>query len=206
MIISQVFLVLLGIIILIERSGYRLYYLYLTGFLTLLVLIFFILKKILSSSKNRIRPIRNKYLKLASKYFKRFMESLQRIWIEVQSKPLKIIHAFFWTTVHWLLGAFEIYFILTVLLIPILPVDALIMDMGVVGIKSLAGFIPGQFGVEELSNKLLLELIGINVVGIWLTVSIVRRAKQLFWIAASFLSYFAINLKTGNYGGTVYNT
>ena len=206
MIISQILLAMICIIILIERSGSSQLYLYLLAALLVPVMIILVIKKFFSRTKENNELIANKFIRSIHKYYSLLIQSTQRIWKEVRSKPVKIMNAFFWTSVHWLLGALEIYVILELLSIHIFPINAIIMDMGVVGIKSIAGFIPGQFGVEELSNKLLLELIGINVVGLWLTVSIVRRAKQLFWIAAGMLSYFAINLKTKNYGNTVYNT
>ena len=66
------------------------------------------------------------------------------------------------------------------------------MDMGVVIIKSAVGFIPGQLGIEELANQLVLLAVGIGTGSLWLTVSILRRARQLVWIAGSALLYLIL--------------
>lgn len=112
------------------------------------------------------------------------------------------------TTVHWGVGATELLYILHLLHIDVSFISALSVDMGIVVLKSAAGFVPGQVGIEEFGNKYLLEVIGVNVIGIWLSVSIIRRARQLFWIAISTCFYLIkmITKKQSSNGRIIYNT
>ena len=101
----------------------------------------------------------------------------------------KVALALLASTIHWILGASEFLVILHYLDVPISLVYAVTIDMGVVIGKSIGGFIPGQIGVEEMSNKMMLSMIGIQGASLWLTVSIVRRAKQVFWVLVSILLF-----------------
>lgn len=99
-----------------------------------------------------------------------------------QHNKLKLIGALFLSTGHWLMGALEFYVILYILGFPISLIAALMIEMGVIMVKSAASFIPAQVGVEEYGNKLMLDFVGLKLPGLWLTVSVLRRARQLFWI------------------------
>jgi len=102
---------------------------------------------------------------------------------------IKVALSLLFASLHWLCGAVEIYIILFYLGLDPLLMQCIIVDTGVVLLKSIAGFVPGQIGVEELSNKSLLSLVGFQGVGIWLTVSLLRRAKQFIWICISGFFY-----------------
>lgn len=91
---------------------------------------------------------------------------------------------------HWIVGSLEFYYILLFLGVKTTVAKALIVDMGVIVFKSAGAFIPGQIGIEEYGNKFMLSMIGIAGGTIWISVSILRRARQLFWIALAFLMYF----------------
>lgn len=67
--------------------------------------------------------------------------------------------------------------------------------MGIVLFKTAGVFIPGQIGIEEIGNKIMLGLIGIPDTDIWVTVSILRRSRQLFWIAFGLAAYLIIYKK-----------
>lgn len=95
--------------------------------------------------------------------------------------------AFAYSLGHWLLGSLEFYFILTALEMDVSFFDALTIEMGVMAFKSFGGFVPGQIGIEEYANKLMLGVIGIHDAELWIIVSIIRRARQLFWVALSFI-------------------
>lgn len=96
---------------------------------------------------------------------------------------------------HWIIGSLEFYFILKFLGIAAQPIHGLILDMSVIVLKSIGAFIPGQLGVEEIANKLLLNMIGITGGSIWLSASILRRARQLVWIGLGFIFYLCIKRK-----------
>jgi uncharacterized protein (TIRG00374 family) len=96
---------------------------------------------------------------------------------------------------HWLIGSLEFYLILKFLTIDVKVIHGLILDMSVIIFKSAGAFIPGQLGVEEISNKLLLSMIGISGGSIWLSVSLLRRSRQLFWTAVGAIFYLCIKRK-----------
>lgn len=91
---------------------------------------------------------------------------------------------------HWLFGAFEFMVILYYLGVAITGSEAFILEVGTSFVRSMMGFIPGQIGVEEYSNKIFLELVGVSAAGIWVSMSIVRRIRQLFWIVFGVVLYF----------------
>lgn len=131
--------------------------------------------------RSRFRMVRMGYINL---------RNIQtRICQFVRDNPDKIVLSYIAATVHWICGAGEIFTILYVLGLDPLMMQCVIVDTCVVVIKSLAGFIPGQIGVEELSNKWLLSMVGIQGATVWLTVSLLRRAKQLIWICISAICY-----------------
>ena len=139
-----------------------------------------------------------------------FQQSLARIKNNMTTNPKGLALAFGWNILHWMLGALEIFVILLWLKHPTSFLGSLSIDTGVVILKSLAGFIPGQLGVEEISNKLMLDVIGLKATSLWLSVSILRRAKQLVWLSLAglaflFVQYF-LKIKKSNNGHTVCNT
>lgn len=103
---------------------------------------------------------------------------------------------------HWVVGSLEFYIILQLLGFNTTIMHGLLLDMSVIIIKSAAAFVPGQLGIEEIGNKVMLGLIGVSGPGIWLTVSILRRARQLFWIAVGFICYLCIKKRPNHVATT----
>ena len=64
----------------------------------------------------------------------------------------QLLLAIFITTIHWGVGATELYYILHLLGAKTTFINSLSVDMGIVVIKSAVGFVPGQVGVEELGE------------------------------------------------------
>lgn len=98
--------------------------------------------------------------------------------------------SFLFGLLHWFFGGLEFYFILKFLGMDVSVTEALLVDLGVVLFKSAGAFIPAQLGVEEYGNKFMLMVIGISSAQIWITASILRRARQLIWIAFGIAIYF----------------
>jgi len=96
---------------------------------------------------------------------------------------------------HWIIGSLEFYYILKFLGVSVQPIHGLIVDMSVIVLKSIGAFIPGQLGIEEIANKLLLHMIGITGGSIWLSASLLRRGRQLTWVALGFIFYLCIKKK-----------
>jgi len=93
---------------------------------------------------------------------------------------------------HWIIGAMEFYFILTFLGIDVSVFQAILVDMGVIFFKTAGVFIPAQAGIEEYGNKVMLAVIGVPGTEIWITASILRRARQLFWLAFGIGAYLCM--------------
>ncbi|MCE7067004.1 lysylphosphatidylglycerol synthase transmembrane domain-containing protein [Dyadobacter sp. CY326] len=106
--------------------------------------------------------------------------------------PKELAFAMLFFTLHWIVGSMEFYIVLKLFGFDVTIIDGLLLDMGVIAVKSAGAFVPGQIGVEELGNKIMLSLIGISSIPLWLSVSALRRTRQLFWIVvgAAFYSFF----------------
>jgi len=104
----------------------------------------------------------------------------------------KFTLAFILSVVHWILGAAEFYLILKTLGFEISLLNALAIEMGVILFKTIGAIIPGQVGVEEYANKIMLEMVGIASNEVWLVVSIMRRARQLFWVGVAGIFYWIL--------------
>ncbi len=110
-------------------------------------------------------------------------------------QKLQLYLAFFLSLLHWIMGAVEIYAIFFLLDIKLSLLSALLIEVGVTFIKSIGGFIPGQIGVEEYGNKLMLGFLGMSNGNVWLTLSILRRSRQLIWLGIGGLFFLGLNLK-----------
>jgi len=110
-----------------------------------------------------------------------------------KTNKLKFTLAFLLITFHWIFGALEFYIVLHSLHVDISIVDATAIEMGVSLFKSIGAIIPGQIGIEEYGNKVMLNTIGVKSNEIWFVASLVRRSRQLFWlaVAAIFFMFFS---------------
>jgi len=97
-------------------------------------------------------------------------------------KKLSFFSAFWLSFFHRITGAGEFYVILIFLGIDISFFSCVAIEIGVMVFKALGSFIPGQIGIEEYGNKVMLGFVNVPGSEIWITVSILRRARQLFWI------------------------
>jgi hypothetical protein len=109
--------------------------------------------------------------------------------------PKQLAFAFVFFTLHWVAGSLEFYIVLKLFGYDITIVDGLLLDMGVIAVKAAGAFVPGQIGVEEFGNKIMLSLVGISSIPVWLSVSTLRRTRQLFWILAGAVFYFFLIYK-----------
>jgi hypothetical protein len=119
---------------------------------------------------------------------------LNALWRDVKqmitdhSKLVTIACGF--AVLHWLVGSLEFFFILKFLGLKVSPMQALLVDLGVIIFKAAGAFIPGQLGIEEYGNKIMLIAIGIPGTEIWISASILRRARQIVWAGFGILIYF----------------
>lgn len=93
--------------------------------------------------------------------------------------------AFLLCVLQWICGAFEFYIILQMLGIDVSLTDVVAVEMGVIVFRSIGAVIPGQIGVEEYGNKVMLDAIGVTSNEVWLVATLMRRARQVFWLAVA---------------------
>jgi glycosyltransferase 2 family protein len=117
-----------------------------------------------------------------------------------RTKKLQFIVAFLLSLASWLMGAMEFYVILMLLGLPAAFLSCVAIEVGVMVFKAIGAFVPGQIGIEEYASKMMLEFVGVPGSNVWITVSILRRARQLFWIGAGFVAFLVIMRKTGGIG------
>lgn len=125
-----------------------------------------------------------------------------------RTKKANFITAFILSFTSWLMGASEFYVILHLLGLPASFLSCIAIEVGVMVFKGIGAFVPGQIGIEEYASKMMLEFVGVPGSGVWVTVSILRRARQLFWIGVGFLAFLIIIRNTGGSedGNPVYNS
>jgi glycosyltransferase 2 family protein len=114
-----------------------------------------------------------------------------------RKKRLHFYGAFTLSVLHRVVGSLEYYVILTALGIDVSIYACVLFDTASMLIRSAGFFIPAQVGLEEFGNKLMFSLVNIPGAETWLTVSLVRRARQIFWILAGFVCYLAVNRIAG---------
>lgn len=112
-----------------------------------------------------------------------------------RQQKLHLFLAFFLSLLHWIMGAVEIYAIFFLLDIKISLLSALLMEVGITFIKSIGAFVPGQIGVEEYGNKIMLGFLDMSNGNLWLTLSILRRSRQLIWLGMGGLFFIGLNLR-----------
>lgn len=125
-----------------------------------------------------------------------------------KTKKVNFITAFLLSFASWLMGASEFYVILYLLGLQASFLSCIAIEVGVMVFKGIGAFVPGQIGIEEYASKLMLELVQVPGSGVWVTVSILRRARQLFWICIGFIAFLIIIRKSGGLedGNPVYNS
>ena len=109
------------------------------------------------------------------------------IWKNHRSKLMIAITIF---SLHYLLGGLEFQYILWSLDVPISFSTAVYLEVATSFLRSVMAFIPGQVGIEEYGNKYFLSMLGIKDENIWITVSIIRRLRQVLWLILAGVAYF----------------
>ena len=100
--------------------------------------------------------------------------------------------SFSFAILHWIFGAVEFGFILSLLGLPITWMESLTLEMGVALVKSIGTIIPGQIGIEEYGTKVMLLSIGFATSTLWVSVSILRRMRQLLWLAVGMIFFVLV--------------
>ncbi len=134
--------------------------------------------------------------------FTKFKTSLQETFALVsehyQRHRAKMLLVVFIAAAHWMVGSLELYFLFSFMGVEISYHEALMMDMGIILLKSFGVFVPGQIGIEEYSNKILFAVVGMVNNTIWISLSLLRRLRQLIWIIIGLLLYLVMEGKNVN--------
>ena len=118
---------------------------------------------------------------------------MEKAWADLQvyfrNSPKAMLAALLFFVLYWVVDSMELLLILHFLGIEVSVLQAVMANTGVGFYKAAAGMIPAQIGVEEYANKVMLDAIGVPDGEIWLTVSLIRRTRQLCWIVFGLLIY-----------------
>lgn len=109
----------------------------------------------------------------------------------------RFLLAFLICLIHWIFGAMEFYIVLRMMGMDVSVIQASAVEMGVIFFKTIGAIVPGQIGIEEYGNKVMLNTIGIVSNEVWLVVTLMRRGRQLFWllIAGIFMLFISKTLQ-----------
>jgi len=113
-----------------------------------------------------------------------------------RTKKAHFAIAYIMSILHRCPEIIEYYLILQLIGIDATLLSCVAVSVGVTVFKALGSFIPGQLGIEEYGNKVMLDFVKISGSGVWLTVSILRRARQIVWIGAG-IGAFAYLMRGG---------
>lgn len=158
-----------------------------------LVLLIVVLRKLLAGKG--IIPVSAKLNERLKRWAEK-LASIRRSFLKfVVHERKAMVMATLWFLLHWFFGAFEFYLILKFMNIPCTVGQAIFLDMGVIFFKAAGAFVPAQIGVEEYGNKVMLEMIGVQGGEVWITVSVLRRARQVFWLLMGLAIYVVVQKK-----------
>lgn len=156
----------------------------------------FILLIVIALSIVVIPQIKINYITKQCMFFTQFFQKIKKIYANMRlfyiHEKKKLAFAIVFFLLHWIFGAIEFYLILQFLGEDVNLLQAILIDMGVIFFKSAGAVVPGQIGFEELGNKIMLEIVGIAHNDVWITASILRRARQFFWIVLGIVAYIVI--------------
>lgn len=153
-----------------------------------LILLFYSFRRFWNSSTIRESAIGKRIR--AHRITHQLKEVVSQLGLFFRTNQRGLLLASLFFTLHWIFGSLEIYLILHFLGMKTGVLQSLLVDMGVIFFKAAGAFVPGQLGVEEFGNKVMLSAIGFPGAAVWLTVSFLRRARQIFWILFGLFIYF----------------
>lgn len=101
------------------------------------------------------------------------------------ANKIRFTSSFILCITHWIFGALEFYIILRILGLNPSLIDVVAVEMGIIFFKTIGAIIPGQIGIEEYGNKVMLDAIGVQSNEVWLVATLMRRGRQVFWLAVA---------------------
>lgn len=113
-------------------------------------------------------------------------------------KKLSFYIVFFLSLFHRIVGSLEYFVIFYALGIDVSILSCILFDLASMVFRASGFFIPGQLGLEEFGNKIMFSLVHIPGAETWVTVSLVRRGRQIFWILMGFIVYLFLSRSVKN--------
>jgi len=207
-ILSALFLMLLSVLYLIigNRSGENDIILIVVGLIVTVVFGYFLTRVLLHSKMYLYKTVVRLQSRFGTNFFSNkllasVLEINEASHLFYKQYKGRFFVGFLLSLIHWVLGAAEFYLVLRVLGLEVSVVDAVAIEMGVILFKTIGAIVPGQVGVEEYANKIMLGAVGVASNEVWLVVSIMRRARQLFWVAVASVFYWFLR-KEGSVDGS----
>jgi putative membrane protein len=96
----------------------------------------------------------------------------------------------------WVVGSLEVYLILHFMGIPVSVVTALVIEAFAAAIKAAAFLIPAGVGALEGGTMAVFAGLGLGA-GIGLSVTLVRRARELAWVAGGLVALTLLRATAG---------
>lgn len=127
----------------------------------------------------------------------KYLYNLRRVddrLVEFYTNPARLRNGFIVGFLNWPLGVLEIYFLMQFLQHPITFVDAWILDSVAQLVRAGTFFIPANIGTLEGS----LVVLGAALTGspeLGLTISVIRRFKDILWILLGLLIWWLFSFK-----------
>jgi len=161
---------------------------------TVLILCFILLGRLLfkrgalnSLAVGIVRLSRNNSWMKRAEGFQKYNDIISRLWVDRRQQVFLAIVCF---SLHYACGAWEFQYILSSLDVDMSFSSAMILEVGTSLVRAVMTVVPGQVGIEEYSNKYFLQQLGVADDTVWISVSLIRRFRQLFWILLSVIIYF----------------
>jgi hypothetical protein len=98
------------------------------------------------------------------------------------------------------LGTIEIYLVVRFLGVPISPLVAFAIGALGTAVKFFSFMVPASLGALEGGNMAIFAAFGLGG-AVGLTYTLVRRLREIVWIAAGFLASHLVSLPSGSPGG-----
>lgn len=112
-----------------------------------------------------------------------------------RSKPLAFLAALALGFANWVLGALEVYLVLGFIGHPVSFAEAWIIEALAQLMRTSAFFIPAAVGVQEGTFLVACRAVtGVASTGV--TMSVVRRCRELIWVVAGLAIYWSYSLRS----------
>lgn len=195
-ILSQIFLFMLGVVWLLYFHGDSSILSLIGNYIFVLLGVLFSVKLLFMVWLFRPEQLQENFGEAKKNIVYQIKSKLYEIKLHVQDHKSSFVLSYLYALLHWIIGSVEFYLILLFIGFDSSIMGGVFMDMSVIVIKSFVAFIPGQIGVEELANKFMLAAIGVQSATIWIAVSVLRRARQIFWIAIGGIFFWFIKKRS----------